>query len=99
LLLNELITNALKYAFPGGRKGDIRIEMQQVENGVRLIFEDNGIGFPGDVDFHATQTFGLKLVQMLVKQLDGSIEQFLDSGTRYVIMFKPLTLGERAEDA
>jgi two-component sensor histidine kinase len=66
---------------------------------VRLVFEDNGIGFPSDADFHVTQTFGLKLVQMLVKQLDGSIEQFLDSGTRYVIMFKPLTLGGRAEDA
>lgn len=99
MLLNELINNALKYAFSGGRKGDIRIEMQLVENGVRLVFEDNGIGFPRDVDFHVTQTFALKLVQMLVKQLDGSIEQFLDSGTRYVIMFKQLTLGERAEDA
>jgi len=88
LLLNELITNALKYAFPGARKGEIRIEMQQTEKGVRLVFKDNGIGFPGDVDFHATQTFGLKLVHMLVKQLDGSIEQFSNGGTRYVIVFK-----------
>lgn len=88
LLLNELITNAMKYAFPGARKGEIRIEMQQTENGVRLVFKDNGIGFPGDVDFHATQTFGLKLVHMLVKQLDGSIEQFSNGGTRYVIVFK-----------
>ena len=91
LLINELITNALKYAFPEARKGEITIEAQQTENGVRLIFADNGIGLPNDVDFHTTETLGLRLVQMLVKQLDGSIELSLEKGTRYVIQFKPAT--------
>lgn len=91
LLINELITNALKYAFPEARKGEITIEAQQTENGVRLIFADNGIGLPNDVDFHTTETLGLRLVQMLVKQLDGSIELSSEKGTRYVIQFKPAT--------
>jgi two-component sensor histidine kinase len=94
LIINELISNTLKYAFPGARKGEITIEMRLTGNGVRLIYEDNGIGFPKDVDFCNTETFGLRLVQMLVKQLDGSIEQFIDGGTRYVIILKPEALPE-----
>ncbi len=94
LIINELATNALKYAFPEVRKGYIKIEMDQTENGVRLLFEDNGIGFPKDVDFRNTETFGFKLVHMLVNQLNGSIEQFINSGTRYVIMLNPETLRE-----
>jgi len=88
LIINELVTNALKYAFPGVPKGEIAIEMNRTENELRLIVEDNGIGFPKDVDFRNTGTFGLKLVHMLVKQLDGSIEQFSDKGTRYLIILK-----------
>ena len=90
-LISELITNALKYAFPESRQGEITIEAQQTENGVRLIFADNGIGLPNDVDFHTTETLGLRLVQMLVEQLDVSIELSLEKGTRYVIQFKPAT--------
>ena len=94
LIINELITNSLKYAFPELKKGEITIEMNRTEEGVRLLFEDNGIGFPKDIHFNNTETFGLKLVHMLVKQLDGSIEQDTNNGTRYVIMFKTETLQE-----
>jgi PAS domain S-box-containing protein len=87
LLINELLTNSLKYAFPGGMKGEVTIEMQRSADGVRLLFADNGVGFPTEVDFSKAETFGLKLVHMLVKQLDGSIERFSDNGTRYEIMF------------
>lgn len=92
LIINELITNALKYAFGGIRNGEINIEIKQTENGIRLLFKDNGIGFPKTLDFYNTKTFGLKLVHMLVKQLDGSIEQFVNGGTRYVIIFSPQPL-------
>jgi two-component sensor histidine kinase len=88
LLINELLTNSLKYAFPGGRKGEVTIEMQHTADGVRLLFADNGVGFPTEVDFNKTETFGLRLVHMLGKQLDGCIELFSDNGTRYEIMFK-----------
>jgi PAS domain S-box-containing protein len=86
LIISELVTNALKYAFRGIQGGEIKIEIEATEEGLRLLLEDNGIGFPKDVDFCNTGTFGLRLVHMLVKQLDGSIEQFKNNGTRYVIM-------------
>ncbi|MFZ4440416.1 MAG: CHASE domain-containing protein, partial [Syntrophales bacterium] len=56
LIINELVTNALKYAFPGVSKGEIKIEMSQTKQGIRLLFEDNGIGFPKDVDFSNSGT-------------------------------------------
>ena len=94
LIINELVTNALKYAFPGASKGEIKIEMSQTKQGIRLLFEDNGIGFPKDVDFSNSGTLGLKLIHLLVKQLDGSIEQFINGGTRYAIRLKPETPDE-----
>ncbi len=88
LIINELVSNALKHAFPDGRRGEIRIEMRQDENGVRIIFEDNGAGFPEGMDFRNTETLGLQLVNMLVAQLDGAIEMVRNGGTRYVITLK-----------
>jgi len=88
LMINELISNALKHALPDGRRGEIRIEMNQDDNGVRIIFEDNGVGFPEGMDFRNTETLGLQLVNMLVAQLDGAIEMVRNGGTRYVITLK-----------
>ena len=89
LIINELITNTLKHAFPGARKGEIKIEMNRMENGIGLHYEDNGIGFPKHVDFCNAETLGLKLIHMLVKQLDGNIEQFINGGTKYALLLKP----------
>ncbi len=88
LIINELVSNALKHALPDGRRGEIRIEMNKDENGVGIIFEDNGVGFPEGMDFRNTETLGLQLVNMLVAQLDGSIEMVGNGGTRYVITLK-----------
>jgi two-component sensor histidine kinase len=88
LIINEMFTNALKYAFPDGRQGIIKIDMNQTGKELKLIFKDNGIGCPQDVVLSSSKTFGLELVQMLVEQLDGSIEQFIDGGTKYVIILK-----------
>jgi len=88
LIINELVSNALKHAFPDGRRGEIRIEMRKEENGVRIFFEDNGVDFPEGMDFRNTETLGLQLVNMLVAQLDGSIEMVGNGGTRYVIALK-----------
>jgi two-component sensor histidine kinase len=88
LMINELVTNALKYAFPGGRKGEIRVEMSRDQNSVRIVFADNGVGFPEGVDFRNTETLGLQLVHMLVAQLGGAIEMYGNSGTMYVITLK-----------
>jgi PAS domain S-box-containing protein len=99
LIINELVTNALKYAFPGASKGEIKIEMSKTKQGIRLLFEDNGIGFPKDVDFSNSGTLGLKLIHLLVKQLDGSIEQFINGGTKYAILLKPETPDEEMQHA
>jgi PAS domain S-box-containing protein len=88
LLINELISNALKHAFSKSGSGEIRVEMKKEENGVKIIFADNGAGFPEGIDFSDTKTLGLKLIQMLVAQLDGQIEMVQAGGTRYVITFK-----------
>ncbi|MEI7637876.1 MAG: PAS domain S-box protein [Syntrophus sp. (in: bacteria)] len=89
LIINELLSNALKYAFPGDRRGEIKIEMDKMENGMRLLLADNGIGLPQDMDFRNTTTMGLKLVNMLVEQLEGTIEQIVNGGTGFLIMFNP----------
>jgi PAS domain S-box-containing protein len=74
LVLNELITNALKYAFPGDRRGTIRVEFAQCpEGGIRLCVSDTGVGLPPDFDMESSTSFGLQLVQMLAEQLDARL--------------------------
>ena len=75
----------MKYAFPDGRKGQITIKMNRAAQGINLLFEDNGIGFPPEFDLSSTHTFGLDLIHMLVKQIDGAIELNTDNGARYLI--------------
>jgi PAS domain S-box-containing protein len=75
LLLNELISNALKHAFPGNRAGTIRIELTATDRKqLILTVSDNGIGFPAGVDIQQPTSMGLQLVNGLAKQLDGSLE-------------------------
>ena len=99
LIINELVSNTLKYAFPVIRKGKITIEINHTEYGLRLLYEDDGVGFPKDVDFKKAETMGLKLVNMLVEQLGGTIEQLASGGTGYLIRFKTQSLAEVVPDA
>ena len=87
LIINELVTNAVKYAFTETAHGEIRIELTKTEQGIRMLVKDNGVGFPPEMNFRETETLGLQLVNMLVKQLDGTIEQSVDGGTAYAIIF------------
>jgi PAS domain S-box-containing protein len=89
LMINELVSNALKHAFPDGKKGEIRIELIRSvnEKTFTLIVSDNGIGFPEDLDFRNTKTLGLQLVITLVDQLDGIIELDRRRGTEFKITF------------
>lgn len=88
LMINELISNALKHAFPEGRRGEILIEMNQSASGIEMRFVDNGVGFPENLDFRNTKTLGMRLVSMLVKQLGGSIELIRNGGARFEIFLK-----------
>jgi len=88
LIINELVTNSLKHAFPDGRSGEIKITMHYIkQNQIELIVSDTGIGFPADLDFQNTDSLGLQIVCWLVDQLDGTIELDRAGGTEFTITF------------
>jgi len=88
LIINELVFNALKHAFPEGRKGEIHIEMYPCKKGRHtLIISDNGTGFPEDIDFKNTDSLGLQLVNDLVRQIEGALELDREGGTTFKIEF------------
>ena len=94
LIINELVSNCLKHAFPRGKKGKIRVELRSDKDlhaGDKFILtvSDDGIGFPKDLDFRNADTLGLQLVTTLVKQLKGTIELDRDGGTEFKITFAP----------
>ena len=88
LTINELLSNSLKYAFPGGKEGKINISMKKSDQQLELTITDNGIGVPDGFDWKNSSTLGLKLVRTLVEnQLDGSIEMENNNGAKFVIKF------------
>ncbi|MGE5499331.1 MAG: sensor histidine kinase, partial [Syntrophothermus sp.] len=91
LIINELISNSFKYAFPDRTKEDceIKIDFSYLDNGMlQLIISDNGIGLPEGIDIMKTGSLGLQLVETLVAQLDGTLEIDRTSGTAFIIKFK-----------
>jgi two-component sensor histidine kinase len=112
IIINELVTNSLKHAFPPGTRGEIRIQLSRTEenednknintsvdiidskssvdkiNQYNLIVSDNGLGFPENVDFRNTRSLGLQLVNILVEQLEGTIELEIGAGAVFKIFFK-----------
>lgn len=87
LMLNELVSNSLKYAFPDGRKGELRILLAREQGGYVLEVRDDGIGFPADIDFRETQSLGLQLITSLTQQLQGRIEMTNHHGTTFRVEF------------
>jgi two-component sensor histidine kinase len=89
LIVNELIANCLKYAFPDDRIGEILLELKSKNGkGVELAVSDNGVGIPESFDLKSTDSLGLKLVKILVEnQLDGSIDMENKNGTKFTIKF------------
>ncbi len=93
LLINELITNAVKYAFPDGRNGEISVTMNRSGDEYELTVSDNGIGIPKDFDLNGTTTLGFTLVMSWINLLDGTIDLKRDRGTSYTIRFRELEYG------
>jgi two-component sensor histidine kinase len=88
LIINELVSNSLKYAFPEGRQGEIRIDLHSEKEGkFTLIVSDSGVGFPKDLDFRNTESLGLQLACTLVDQLQGTIGLNRTGGTKFKIVF------------
>jgi two-component sensor histidine kinase len=96
LIIHELVTNALKHAFPDGRKGEIRLSMVANDAGqYTLVVSDNGIGFPTDIDFRNTASLGLQLVTTLTEQIEGTITLENNGGTAFTVVFAELQYQER----
>ncbi len=87
IIVNELITNSMKYAFAGRERGIIRIRACREGSRVVLSLEDDGRGVEGGVDLDRSGGFGFTLVKMLVEQLDGSIRAETGKGTVFTIEF------------
>ena len=86
LIIHELVSNALKHAFPNGRSGQIRVHLLSGENDqIGLTVQDNGIGFPKEMVFRRSPSFGMAIITTLVDQLRGEIEVHsqAQSGTRF----------------
>jgi PAS domain S-box-containing protein len=88
LIVNELVSNALKYAFKDRLDGKIKINLSIDKKDVVLVVSDNGVGFPKNINFRETNSLGLQLVTTLVEQIDGTIEMKSKKGTTYTIIFK-----------
>jgi PAS domain S-box-containing protein len=96
LIISELVSNSLKYAFPDDESGEICISLKKVNDEFELIISDDGVGFPEDVDFtNVESSLGLQLVNSLVGQLNGSIKLDKSHGTRFTIQFAELKYKER----
>jgi PAS domain S-box-containing protein len=88
LIINELVTNCLKYAFPGERNGKILVSYtSESEREGCLSVRDDGVGLPATLDIRTPGTFGLSLVNMLAEQLDGVLEVKRETGTEFILRF------------
>ena len=88
IIVNELVTNAMKYAFPKGRRGKIRATAVRKGRRVSLSIGDDGVGIPPAIDIDSSEGFGMFLVGNLVKQLRGSIRIDRSQGTTFVLDFE-----------
>jgi two-component sensor histidine kinase len=88
LILNEVVTNSLKYAFPAAHKGTISIELVEVANQTyRLKLSDDGVGFPPDLNPNQSRTLGMSLIRGLSKQLGGKLQISQESGVAITLQF------------
>ncbi len=100
LIVNELVSNSLKHAFPEGRGGEVAVELRRVpEDGYLLLVRDDGIGFPEGLDIRKTETLGMQVVTTLVSQIDGRLEfekANRSGGTAFTLQFNDLPQKKRA---
>lgn len=87
LIVNELISNSMKYAFPTGKPGELHLVMKPRDDTIFLQIWDNGVGLPPNLDLENPSTLGLQLVTILTQQLSGTLEIRSDAGTSFTIVF------------
>lgn len=87
ILLNEMMTNSIKYAFKGRAAGSIRVAARKKDALVTIEYEDDGVGLPESISLENSTGFGMRLIGMLVEQLRGTARIERERGTRFVITF------------
>ncbi len=87
LIVNELINNTVKYAFPDGIPGKVEIRIGRIDKKIEVEYRDSGVGIPDSVDFDNPSSLGLTVIRNLTKQIDGEIEYVYDNGTCIKIVF------------
>jgi PAS domain S-box-containing protein len=87
LIINEVINNSIRHAFPGERKGVIEIVFKKQDNHILLQIGDNGVGFSHDIDFENPETLGLQLIRVLAEQIDATVKLDNSNGVIYSISF------------
>ena len=89
LILNEAITNAIKYAYPKGEHGAVRISLQPTDgNRIELRISDDGKGLPPDFDWRNSPSLGLQLINLLAEQLKGELYFVNKKGLEILLVFK-----------
>jgi PAS domain S-box-containing protein len=88
LIINELVSNALKYAFTDNTKGIIKIKLLEKKGLINLIVADNGLGLPNNINYRETDSLGLQLVMTLAEQIDAKVILDNTKGAKYTIIFK-----------
>lgn len=89
LLVNELVTNAIKHAFPGGRRGEITVSVARIpDNQYQISVIDNGIGLPQDLEPGRTQSLGFQLIPLLAEQTGGTLHLQRSPGTRFDLVLQ-----------
>jgi two-component sensor histidine kinase len=87
LIINELITNAIKYAFPLGKTGQITVSLKTLDKTVTLLVKDNGVGIPNNFDIQTDETLGMRLIVTLANRLGGEVALKNDHGTSCAVSF------------
>jgi two-component sensor histidine kinase len=95
LIITELVSNCLKYAFPDQSEGELMVSLKIIDDFYELTICDNGIGIPENIDFFNTDSLGLQLVNSLTDQIDGEIDFDRSNGTKFTITFKELVYKDR----
>ena len=89
LIINEVVHNVIKYAFPNGENGNFRISLKYFDGTVQLIMADDGVGLPEGMDIYNSPSLGLTIINGLTGQLEGEFYQISGPGTAYGIEFEP----------
>lgn len=100
IIVNELLTNVMKYAFSGKGRGSVRLDVTAYDGTVILTLRDDGNGLPGDFDLERSSGLGLSLIKMLLEQFNGTLAMRSDRGTTSTVLIQaPGLAATRAPDA